>query len=78
MRRAPLRLACAAFAASLLAACGEKPQTADVSARKSDTRAYEGARNPFVAAGWKPGDSASWEDQLQTRVRNQNEYNRSK
>ena len=70
-----------AFAVLLLAglgACGEKPQTANVSARKSDTRAYEGTQNAFVAPGWKVGDSGSWEEQLQVRVRNQNEYNRTK
>ena len=63
---------------AVLVACGERPQTTNVSAKKSDTRAYEGAQNAFVAPGWKVGDSGSWEEQLQARVRHQNEYNRTK
>ncbi len=73
-----VRSVVALLAAAMLGACGDKPQTVDVSARKSDTRIYEVANNPYVAAGWTPGDSVSWEDQMQSRVRHQNEYNRVK
>ena len=68
----------AALAVAALGACGEKPQTTGNSAKKSDTRAYEGASAPYVAAGWKAGDRASWEEQMRSRVQNQNEYLRTK
>lgn len=56
-----------------LAACTEKPQTA--TGIKSDTAAFQGTGMPFVAAGWKPGDRTSWEQQLKTRAQQgQNDY----
>lgn len=54
-----------------LGAC-EKAQTA--STRKSDTKAWDAAQNPFVAPGWKAGDQASWESQIRNRTAGQNEY----
>ena len=63
-------------AAAALAACGEKPQTAD--GAKQDAAPYTGTGKPYVASGWKQGDKASWESQLKTRGQNgQNEYNRT-
>jgi hypothetical protein len=62
-------------AAAALAACTEKPQTA--SARKSDSKAWEGAAGGFVAPGWKVGDEASWEAQMRHRAQSQNEYARA-
>ena len=62
--------------AAMLGACGEKPQTVNSSAKKSDTRAYEGGQTRHVAAGWKAGDSGSWEEQMRVRVQHQNEYAR--
>ena len=64
-------LAVAALAAGL-GACGEKPQTAGT--RASDAKAWNGAQPAFDAPGWKPGDKASWEEQIRQRNRNQNEY----
>ncbi|MBH2009529.1 MAG: hypothetical protein I8H71_07495 [Xanthomonadaceae bacterium] len=59
-----------------LSACGEKPQT--LGGRKSDAAAFEGAQNPFVAPGWKPGDKSSWEQGLKARMQNsQNEYSKT-
>ena len=67
----------AVVSTSVLAACGENPQTAVGS--KSDVAAYQGAQNGFVAAGWKPGDKTSWEQGLKARGQNtQNEYNQTK
>ena len=58
-----------------LAACGEKQQT--MGGVKSDVAAFEGAKNPFVVSGWKPGDKTSWEQELKARTqRTQNEYSR--
>lgn len=58
-----------------LAACGEKPQT--MGGVKRDVAPFDGAKNPFVAQGWKPGDKTSWEQQLKARTqRTQNEYSR--
>jgi hypothetical protein len=62
---------------AVLVACGEKPQTVTSSAiRKSDTKAWQAAQNPFVAPGWKSGDQASWELQMRNRSLGQNEYSR--
>lgn len=63
-------------ALAALSACGEKPQT--LGGRKSDAAAFEGAQNPFVAPGWKPGDKSSWEQGLKARMQNsQNEYSKT-
>jgi hypothetical protein len=60
--------------AGLLVAC-EQPQTATGS--RSDAKAWQGAPDsPFVAAGWKPGDEASWNEHIRLRAETQNEYNR--
>ena len=59
-----------------LTACGEKPQTSG--GGRNDVAAYQGAKNSFVAPGWKPGDKTSWEQSLKTRGQNtQNEYNKT-
>ncbi|MBL8351420.1 MAG: hypothetical protein JNL87_14055 [Burkholderiaceae bacterium] len=62
-------------AALLLSACAEKAQTAGT--KKSDSPPWQGAQGGDVAAGWKPGDKASWEEQLKTRSQGQNEYSRA-
>ena len=68
-----IRILIIAAAVLALAACGEKPQTAN--GVKSDTAAFQGTGLPYVAPGWKPGDRNSWEQQLKTRAQNtQNEY----
>ena len=60
---------------AVLAACGEKPQT--MGGVKNDVAAFQGAKNPFVAAGWKAGDKTSWEQGLKARAQNtQNEYSK--
>lgn len=59
-----------------MAACGEKPQTADKQ-RKTDAHAFEGAASAYTASGWKPGDAPSWEQQMKTRAQGQNEYSRT-
>ncbi|AVO40321.1 hypothetical protein [Simplicispira suum] len=57
-----------------LGACGERPQA---NRGTLDTAAYEGAKNAFVDAGWKPGEKNSWEQHLRTRIqRGQNDYSR--
>ena len=53
-----------------------KAADTQVSAKRSDTRAFQGTPTPYVAPGWKVGDGASWEEQMRVRVQNQNEYNR--
>ena len=58
--------------AGLISACGEKPQT--LGANTSDVPAYKGTGSNFTAAGWKPGDKTSWEQQLKTRGQGQNDY----
>ena len=65
----------AAAAALALAGCAEREQTA--SGIKSDAEPYTGTSKqpPFMAAGWKQGDRANWEQQLKVRtVNGQNDY----
>jgi hypothetical protein len=63
-------------AAWVLVACGEAEQTARAAYKKSDTPAWQGAANPYGVPDWKPGDPASWEQQLRRRAAGQNEYSR--
>ncbi len=66
-------IAIAIALAAVLTACSERPQSIQ-SGRSSDVPAWQGAQDPFVVPGWKPGDKASWEAELQKRAQNQNEY----
>ncbi len=64
-----------AAAVTLLAACGDKPQTAG--SPRSDTPAFSGTGSAFTAPGWKAGDKTAWEQQLKARQQNgQNDYSR--
>ena len=68
-----IALALAAVTALLLGACSEKPQTAGT--HSSDKQAWSGSvQKAFDAPGWKPGDKASWEEQIKQRNRSQNEF----
>lgn len=63
------------LAAAAAAGCAEREQTA--SGIKSDAAPYTGTNKqpPFMAAGWKQGDRANWEQQLKVRtVNGQNDY----
>ncbi|RYG07589.1 MAG: hypothetical protein EON92_18160 [Burkholderiales bacterium] len=75
-----MRLVLVSAAALLLAACGDKPQTA--AGVKSDVAPFDsvtGAGSSYVVPGWKAGDKTAWEQQLKSRLQNgQNEYNRVK
>jgi hypothetical protein len=64
-------------AATLLAACGEKPQ--GLGAVKQDSPPHSGTSvSAFTAPDWKPGDKTSWEQQLRTRAQyGQNDYTRA-
>ncbi len=57
----------------LLAACSERPQSAGTQV-KGGAKSWQGGQASFNAAGWKPGDEASWADQIKQRNRAQNEY----
>ncbi len=60
----------------LLAACGDKAQTAG--GVKQDAAAFTGTGKPYVEPGWKQGDKTSWESHLKARGQNtQNEYSRT-
>lgn len=68
-----------AAAAALLAlsACGEKAQTMTGAGKKSDAAPWVAGSNAnpaFAAAGWKGGDRAAWEAQMQQRSQSQNDY----
>ena len=62
-----------------LAACGEKPQIMDASAKKVDAKPWSvsDAANPaYKAPGWKAGDKTAWDDQIRQRNQAQNDYAR--
>ena len=58
----------ALVACSRSPACGEKPQTIGDATQGRRARPGRAATSPFVAPGWKPGDQASWEQQLRDRA----------
>ena len=59
---------------ALLAGCADKEQT--TTGIKSDAAPFNGTSKqpPFMAAGWKPGDRAAWEQQMKVRTQGQNDY----
>ena len=65
----------AVAASVLLAACGEKAQSK--SARNGDVAPSQGGAAAYTAPGWKPGDAASWDQQIKARAQTQNEYLRT-
>jgi ABC-type glycerol-3-phosphate transport system substrate-binding protein len=77
MMKKALTLAAMALAVNLLAACGEKPQSAATG--KLDQTPYAGTGvATFSTQGWKAGDKTSWEQALKARGQyGQNEYSRS-
>jgi hypothetical protein len=68
-----LALAVCAFA---LAACDRPQRMVQAEGKKMDQKAWDGAADAYVDAGWKAGDQASWEAHLRNRMQGQNEYNR--
>jgi hypothetical protein len=76
------RLVAMAVASAVLlgvAGCGGGSSPATTSASKSAGQpAWDVAGTPYVAPGWKPGDKASWQEQMTKRAQNQNEYLRVK
>ena len=74
--RTPLLTLLAALSATLaLAGCGERVQTIPVgTAKKTDSAAWQITDNGFLAAGWTPGDQASWDAQMKKRAQGQNDY----
>lgn len=69
-------LAAAAAAVAWLGGCAEKPQTN--AGAKPDAPAWQGtAEGGNPAPGFKPGDAASWNEQMRQRGQNQNEYSRA-
>ncbi|WP_205665199.1 hypothetical protein [Caldimonas tepidiphila] len=67
----------AALAVGGLAACGEKPQTAQAAYKKSEDQAWKGPNTAFSAPGWQAGDQTSWQSQIRTRGQGQNDYARA-
>lgn len=57
-----------------LAGCSEKPQT---ETRKADSKPWQNDQSAFLATGYKAGDAAAWERQIQQRAEGQNEYART-
>ncbi len=72
----------AAFAIGLLGGCMQTEQTATPLKQgkyqgKPDTPPWQNAPvASYGTAKWTAGNEASWEDEIKTRTRAQNEYNR--
>jgi hypothetical protein len=69
-----MRVFLLSLSAVLLSACGEFDQSKTAGRNKPDVEPWQGAKNPYVAQGWTPGDKTAWETQLRTRSQSQNEY----
>jgi hypothetical protein len=63
-----------ACASVILSACGEVDQAKTADRHVPDAQPWQGAKNAYVAPGWKPGDKNAWETQIRTRQQNQNDY----
>lgn len=60
-----------------LAACGEKAQTMQASAGRTQSQPWDApspATPGFGAAGWKGGDRAAWEAHMRQRNQTQDEF----
>ena len=71
------RVASLLAVAIVLAACGERQQSADADRKKVDAAAWtasDSATPGFSAPGWKAGDKLAWEEQLRKRSQAQNDY----
>ena len=75
--RAVWRVGALLAVAVAVSACGEST-SGSKSTKKADGKAWEGAGPTFAASGWKPGDKASWDEQMRVRVQLQNDYARAK
>ena len=76
VRRLTAAAACGLALAGLVG-CGERPQAIG-DAGKKDEPAFKGSGTAYVAAGWQPGDKASWEEHLRSRMqRGQNDYSKA-
>lgn len=79
--RPPL-LVVALFAAAglVLGGCGESEQVVVYKQGKyqgkPDTQPWDNAPLAYGDAKWTKGDKQSWEDEVNTRTRSQNEYRR--
>jgi outer membrane biogenesis lipoprotein LolB len=69
-----MRVVLISLSAMLLAACSETDQSQAAAVKKSDGKAWQGAKNGYVVKDWTPGDKTGWESQLRTRAQMQNEY----
>ena len=71
-----LRIGAALCLFAGLAACGKPAGSDQAASRKGGQPAWDAAADPFVVAGWKSGDKASWQEQMTRRAQGQNEYPR--
>jgi hypothetical protein len=68
-----MRAAALLSLAVVLAACSD-PGNRPPGVRAPDQKTWQGAADPYVAPGWKPGDEHSWDEQMRKRAQGQNEY----
>jgi outer membrane biogenesis lipoprotein LolB len=62
----------ASVAVLFLSACTEPPQTAGT--QHQGSKSWTGTQPNFNAPGWKPGDQASWTEEIKKRNRGQDDY----
>lgn len=67
----------AALAAGSLAACSERPQSAQAAYKKSEDAPWKGPATAYSTPGWQAGDQTSWQSQIRTRNQGQNDYARA-
>jgi uncharacterized lipoprotein YehR (DUF1307 family) len=57
-----------------LTACGERNQGLSNKTGSRGEKAWAGAKNEHVVAGWTAGNEESWKAQIRSRGQYQNEY----
>lgn len=74
----PILATTCALVIVLLAGCGKPAAPDPIATKRGIQQAWEAAANPFVVAGWTSGDRASWQEQMNRRAQNQNEFLRTR
>lgn len=72
--RRSLRALATLLALFALGACSQKPQTLTQTGAPASEAPWMGGKPAFTASGWKVGDQASWQREIDRRAQAQNEY----
>ena len=72
--RRNLRALATLLALLALGACSQKPQTLTQTGAPASEAPWMGGKPAFTESGWKVGDQASWQREIDRRAQAQNEY----